>query len=110
MERVCREVCRSVKGVKAMKLTIEGLLDKWGYKQDEVWHRAQIRADIQAYVKQEMRKIVPKAINDIQDTINATEGMFEPEVEAIAYEAGWGACICSILSAIENYGKDKGGL
>lgn len=126
MERVCREVCRSVKGVKAMKLTIEAVYEKFIGRTDKFpEHFEDFAADIQAYVKQEMKKLVsPIIINgkvwcgdcnewERDKTIITEDGLVAHYPQNIVIRGDTHVVYVNgidILTAIENYGKDKGGL
>ena len=93
-----------------MKLTIEGIFEKWvdefddtvsGYVYDDsFWKitKQQFTADIQEYVKQEMKAIVPEE----------NESQYEPcnSLEVILVAKGENSCRSSILTAIDNYGKE----
>jgi hypothetical protein len=89
-----------------MKLTIEDILRRlvnsvatqFGSEYVEFHNKsiARTSADIQAYVKQEMRKMVPEEKIDNK----AYERSYRYEL------TGFNDCRSSILSAIDNYGKE----
>lgn len=93
-----------------MKLTIEAVYEKFIGRTDKFpEHFEDFTADIQAYVKQEMREMVGEA-----RAVHRPTTFYERGTDTIKEQnlvsTGFNSCRSSVLTAIENYGKDKGGL